>query len=180
MNAKLEFKPRILIAGLLLTFWFAGAADQAQADVLQISATGLVLRCPCGPDIADNAEEAQGVLKPLRPNARYFTPVVFPIAGQRVCRFSMVYRDVNANDAITATLRRKPAAVGSNAADPSIVMATVTSAAGIQDKVRKATTTTIVDPKINSTASFYYIEVDVPTVNLELLGFQIDVRPTCP
>ena len=67
----------------------------------------MVRHCPCESDPADDALVQQGVLKPQTSNGRYFAAVVFPRDGETVCRFSMVYRDVNAADAITARLFRK-------------------------------------------------------------------------
>ena len=58
-------------------------------------------------------------------------------------------------------------------------MAVVKTAAGTPDTVRMATDATINSAQINTDNSFYFIEADVPTVNLEILGFQIEVAPTC-
>jgi hypothetical protein len=91
----------------------------------------------------------------------------------------MIYRDVNADDTMVARLNRKIFTVGGDAFNNPIVMATLASASGVVDTVRRATTTTIKRPALNTANSFYFIEVDVPTVNLELLGFQIEVKPAC-
>ena len=60
-----------------------------------------------------------------------------------------------------------------------VAMATVTSAPGVVDTVRKATTTAITQNVIAKGSAFYYVLVDAPTINLAFLGVQIDVRPTC-
>jgi len=155
------------------------AASYASADTLQISGAGLVRHCPCDVDPADDALVEQGVLKPQVSNGLYFAPVVFPRDGETVCRFTMVYRDVNAADTITAQLLRKRFTVGGNAANAPVVMSTVKSAGGTTNTVRVATDTTIGTPLINTNTSFYFIQVQVPTVNLEILGFQIEVGQTC-
>jgi hypothetical protein len=164
----------LMFAGLLL-----GIASPAMADILQISATSLVRRCPCGSDPTDNAEVTAGVLQSKQANARYFYSVIFPRDGETVCRFSMVYRDVNANDTMVARLKRKRFAVGGDAFNAPAVMATLTSESGVVDTVRRATTTNIRQGAINTANSFYFLEVEVPTVNLELLGFQIELEPQC-
>jgi hypothetical protein len=161
-----------LVGGLL-------AVSDARADILQISGAGLVRHCPCDADAADDALVEQGVLKPQTTNGRYFAAVVFPRDGETVCRFSMVYRDVNAADTMTAQLLRKTFRAGGAAANQPIVMATVSSAAGTPDTVRIATDSTIKSGQINTNNSFYFIQLQVPTINLEVLGFQIEVAPTC-
>jgi len=155
------------------------AAPLARADTLQISGAGLVRHCPCDVDPADDALVEQGVLKPQATNGRYFAAVVFPRDGETVCRFSMVYRDVNAADTVTAQLLRKRFTAGGSAAIEPVVMAKVKSAGGTPNTVRIATDSTIRSGQINTNTSFYFIEVQVPTVNLEILGFQIEVAPTC-
>jgi len=45
--------------------------------------------------------------------------------------------------------------------------------------VRK--TTEMIDPHtINENSNFYYVEVELGTVNLNLIGVQIDYRSSCP
>jgi hypothetical protein len=165
----------LVVAGLGILL----AVSQAGADTLQISGAGLVRHCPCDVDAADDALLEQGVLKPQTTNGLYFAPVVFPRDGETVCRFTMVYRDVNAADTITAQLLRKRFTNGGSAALAPVVMSTVRSAAGTPNTVRVATDTTIAQSTINTNNSFYFIQVQVPTVNLEILGFQIEVGLTC-
>jgi hypothetical protein len=92
----------------------------------------------------------------------------------------MIYHDINAADSMTARLLRKLFVVGNPAFGAPAVMASVTSAAGTPNTVRKETDTTIAAALVNTTNGFYFIEVEAPTFNLNLLGFQIDVRPSCP
>lgn len=81
---------------------------------------------------------------------------------------------------MTARLFRKSYTVGGDPFVAPAVIATVKSAAGVVNTVRVATTNVIRGPVITSVRSFYYIEVDIPTTNLNILGFQIVYQPTCP
>ena len=158
-----------------------GLSPPALAETLSISATGLVSRCPCGGDTTDIAEQNNGVFEAVNSNRHYFVPVVFPVTtGQKVCKFTMAYEDINASDAITARLMRKSYTVGGNPFTAPTVIATVHSASGVSSTVREASTTTINSPTITVAKSFYYIDVGLPTTNLNILGFQIVYKPTCP
>lgn len=158
-----------------------GLDTPALAETLSISATGLVLRCPCVGDNSDSAEESNGVFVGEKPNGRYFVPVVFPVtAGQKVCSFSMVYEDLNQADTMTARLFRKTFIAGGNPFAAPVAIATVKSASGVSSTVRVATTNVISIPAITAVRTFYYIEADVKTFNLNLLGFQIVYKPACP
>lgn len=171
----------IWFCALALGAVISGLNTPALAETLSISATGLVLRCPCVGDNSDSAEESKGVFEAQKPNGRYFVPVVFPVTtGQRVCNFSMAYEDINQADTMTARLFRKTYTVGGNPFAAPVVIATVKSAAGVVNTVRVATTNVINAPAITAVRSYYYIEVDIPTTNLNILGFQITYKPTCP
>lgn len=155
-------------------------ARPAAAEILQIAASGFVQHCPCAVDATDESVETNGVLEIVKQNSRFFASVPFPKDGEKVCTFSLVYRDVNANDAIRARLLKKPFAVGGPAFAAPVVMATASSAPGVPDTVRKATTRAIAAATVAKAGAFYYVLVDAPTINLAFLGVQIDVRPTCP
>jgi hypothetical protein len=172
----------VLLGALALCAAILGFNDPVLAETLSISATGLVMRCPCDfGDNTDSAQESKGVFVAEKPNGRYFIPVVFPdTTGQNVCSFSMAYQDINQADTMTARLFRKSYTVGGNPFAAPAVIATVKSAAGVVNTVRVATTNVIKGPTITSLRSFYYIEVDIPTTNLNILGFQIVYQPTCP
>jgi hypothetical protein len=165
--------PRIVAAALAASLIGATAA---QADILQISATGLVRHQDEEPS---QATVVEGVLRPDVNQGLYYVPVVFPRDGERVCRFSLVYRDVNNNEAMTVRLLRKVFKVGQDAFTPPIVMATLTTAPGVVDAVRRETTTAVASRLIKTTNSFYFIEVQVPSFNIDILGFQIEVLPAC-
>lgn len=157
-----------------------GPDNAARAETLSISATGLVMRCPCATP-NDIAVESHGVFKANNPNGRYFVPVVFPVTiGQRICSFTMVYQDINNADTIVARLIRKHYAVGANPFMAPTVLATLKSAPQVVSTTRKATTNSIKVPAIDATDAFYYIEADLVTTNLNLLGFQIEYKPKCP
>jgi hypothetical protein len=149
------------------------------AEIYQISGIGFTQHCPCVGDPYDDSQENNGVLLPDNVNMRLFAPIEFP-NGQRVCRFSLIYNDINANDPITARLKRKAFTVGGNAFAAPQTMATAVSANTTNmNLTQRATTTAITNPVINDTSAFYYVELTVPTINLRVLGVQVDVRPTC-
>jgi hypothetical protein len=175
---------RIFWITALVCGWMVSPLSSASAELLVYSATDFVKQCAL--NTADStcnddkpSEVHLGVLLP-QDQARYYSSISFPVNGQRVCRFTLVYNDTNAADAITARLIRKAFVNGGNPLHFNIVMASVSSAAGVPNTVRLATTMAINSPVILKGNSFYYVEVLVPTVNLNLLGVQIDVRPTCP
>jgi hypothetical protein len=64
-GARITLYRVLILAGLLL-----GLTPPAIADILQISATGLVRRCPCPSGPTDDAKVTKGVLQSLQPNAR--------------------------------------------------------------------------------------------------------------
>ena len=171
----------IWLAVLAVCAMLSGFIGSARAETLSISATGLVLRCPCTGDNTDSAQENHGVFIGEKPDGRYFIPVVFPVTtGQRICSFSMAYEDTNANDAITARLYRKTYTEGGNPLLAPAVIAVVKSAGGVSSTARTVTSTKINTTTITTARSFYYIEADVVTVNLNILGFQIVYKPSCP
>jgi hypothetical protein len=167
------------LATLVLTFGGAFAmAPQASAEIVSLSGAGFIQQCPCSLS-GQQPEIVKGVLTPTD-QSTVFAAVDFPVNGRKICSVTMVYQDINNNDTMTARLLRKSFAVGSNVANNPAVVATVNSDAGVVNTVRKATTTTINGPTINEVSGFYYVEVAMPTVNLNLLGVQIDHRLTCP
>jgi len=168
-----------LLALLALGVLFLGLVPAARAELLVYSAVDFVRRCPCGEE-ADRAEVNNGVLIPVDTNLHFFTSVSFPVNGQNVCKFSLLYHDINANDSLTARLVRKSFTLGGDPFSTPVIMATVSSAGGVPNTVRRVTTTAINSPTIAKERSFYYVEIEAPTINLNVLGVQIDVRQTCP
>ena len=153
------------------------AAPHAKAETIAISAMGFVTHCPC-PVGGFQEEQQNGVLKTIQQNSKFFAPVSFP-SGVKVCRVSLVYRDFNASDAIRARLMRKTyATTGTSTFGAPTTMATVTSASGAVDTVRTASTTSISSGTISNGNSFYYVQVDSVTFNLDFLGVKIDTKPT--
>ena len=159
----------LAVAGVL------GASSIAVADIINISATALVLRTEAGSaDLV--GEEGQGLLQNAR--GTYFAAVIFPAGGGSVCRFSMVYRDFDSND-ITARLLKKTYAIGGSAFTPPVVMATLQTTGSV-DAVRRKTATNINQPIISFARTFYYVEVTIPFQALQVMGLEIDFRTTCP
>lgn len=161
----------------------AGLFSPASAELLVYSAADFMRRCPLeGVDAGscpDPTEFHRGVLYP-QDGGRYYASIAFPVNGQRVCRFTLVYHDINGGDAISAVLARKIFFNGSSPINLPLVMAFVASAPGVSNTVRFASTADINSPQIIKGNSFYFVEVFAPTVNLNFLGVQIDVRPNCP
>ena len=113
-----KFAQVLLVTGAAFGLSILGsvmiAASPALAEVLQFSALGLERRCPCPLDQeVDRADADNGVLRPKDTAMHYFMPVALP-HGQNVCRFSMVYHDVNAGNSMTAQLKRKVVVAGDN------------------------------------------------------------------
>lgn len=165
--------------GLALGAGSFGFAAPAAAEIMSYSATGFVRHCPCVEDGTQESNTHAGVLEMTGQFSTFYLAVDFPKDGQKVCSVSLVYRDVNANDAIRARLYKKTFSSGGPAFTAPVLMATATSAAGTQDTVRIAKTSVINQPAIAQGSAFYYLLVDAPTINLAFLGVQIDVKGTC-
>ena len=106
-----------------------GAVGAARAEIMSYSATGFVRHCPCVEDGTQESNTHDGVLELTGQFSTFYANVDFPQDGQNVCSVSLVYRDVNGNDAIRARLYKKTFASGSNAFAAPTLMATATSAA---------------------------------------------------
>ena len=169
----------LLAAAVCIGAGVLAQAKPAQAEIVQLAGPGFVQHCPCAVDATDPTEVNNGTTDIIKQNSRLFASVPFPKDGEKVCSVSLIYRDVNGNDSIRARLFKKAFTVGGNAYAAPIPMATVTSAPGVVNTVRKATTTTISQNVIAKGSAFYYVLVDAPTINLAFLGVQIDVRPSC-
>ncbi len=157
-----------------------GFAAPAAAEIISLSATGFVKHCPCIADGTPESNENNGVLEMTGQASRFYIAVDFPKNGDKVCTFSLVYRDINGNDAIRARLFKKTFKVGGPAFAPPVLMVTAASSPGVSDTVRQTKIAGINQPVISKANSFYYVLVDAPTINLAFLGVQLDVRPSCP
>jgi hypothetical protein len=159
---------------------FAGTvalAPVAKADILSISGAAFVRQCPC--NAGDTLPDVKkGVLVPTS-RSTFDAAVDFPKNGQKICSLSLVYEDTNNKDSMTARLLRKSFTPGGNPFNNPTILATVQSAPGMLATVRKATFF-LDPPTIDETTGFYFVEVSTPTINLNLLGVQVDYRPSCP
>jgi len=153
----------------------------ASAELINISAGDFQEWCTveCFGGASNSDVFDRGVLKP-DDIGRFYASVPFPVNGQRVCSLSLIYQDSNANDPLVATLFRKRFSLGQNAYTEPVAMASVASAPGVSKNARRVTTRNIIQPTVQKANSFYYVEVFAETINLNFLGVQIDVRPTCP
>lgn len=173
--------PPFVRPALLLLAVLAGSfalTATARAEVISLSGTAFIRQCPC-PSSDNQPDVSNGVLFPTN-GANFYAAVDFPANGLRICSLSLVYHDINANDALTARLFRKSSVVGSDPLAAPKIIAEVSSAAGVVNTVRRATTRAITLPLINDNAGFYFVQVAAPTINLNLVGVQIDYRQTCP
>ena len=166
-------------AAACLGFGLLGFAPEAKAEIVGISATAFTRHCPCVEDGTQESNTHVGVLEMTGQNSTFYANVDFPRDGDKVCSVSLVYRDVNGNDAIRARLFRKAFSSGGNPFASPTLMATATSASGTQSTTRIAKTTAIASATVSQGSAFYYVEVDAPTINLAFLGVQIDVKASC-
>jgi hypothetical protein len=170
------FRAGLTLLGLVGFLW-----TPARAEIVAISAVDFQLLCPPIAGCANNAEDFRfnnGLLIPGN-LAHFYANVPFPVNGQRVCSFTLVYQDLNNANPMFGRLLKKTSLAGTNPTGPFVVMASVQSAAGVVSATRRATTTAITQPVINKAAAFYIAEVEVQTINTNFLGVLIDVRPTC-
>ena len=154
-----------------------GTISVANAELLQISATGLVLRTASASSDLVGIED-KGLLSGT--SGRYFAPVPFP-NGVTVCAFSLIYHDNDGND-VTARLLKKHFTLGAPTAfNLPVVMAEVSST-GASSNVRRARKLNIKQPLIDATKAFYFVELVVPSVTfIDILGLQIEYNATtCP
>lgn len=162
-----------IVAGLLASALTSFAAvPAARAEFLQLSATAFV---PRGVFITD--DENAGML--LNATGQYYSIVPFPVGGMRMCRFSLIYRDNDADHNITARLLRKNINLGGSAFNGPVVLAQVASS-NASANMRRASTTAITNRMISPGVAFYYVDLDIPFSALEVVGVQIEHKASCP
>lgn len=152
----------------------APAFTTANSLIIQIPAIAFAIR--------DNStltgNNNQGVLEDG--TGTYYAAVPFPVDGQRVCSFTLIHRDNDADSAITARLLKKNIVLDGFVFDPPIQMARVTTGVAVGAiGVRSKTDVSIAQPLINLRNAFYYVELTLGSNLLEVLGVQIEVNPTC-
>jgi hypothetical protein len=174
-GAWLKIRPALLTFALLVG---ALTLTSARAEIISISGATFIQQCPCAQS-GNVPTLDRGVLKPTD-FAKVYADVAFPTAGQEICSLSIVYQDINGAENMTARLFRKSFNLGGNAFNPPVAIATVSSANGVVEQVRRTTTTAVNPRSIGKGNSFYYVEVTFPNINLNLIGVQIDYRPVCP
>lgn len=154
------------------------AVAPATAEVVQIPAPALVRQCPCDIDESP-AVENNGTITPARGASSYFAALPFTGKGE-VCSMTIVYRDVNENEALTVSLFRKKIEVGAKIDAKPVLIATVKSASGTPDTVRKTSAKKINNPSVDTGTAFYYLRAEFQNLNMDLVGVQVDIRKTCP
>jgi hypothetical protein len=162
----------VLAAALVTTP--ASAFTSASSQIIQIP--GVTLATRGNTSLA--GEDNQGTF--TNGTGKYYAPLPAMAQGQRVCSFTLVYRDNDGDFGITARLMKKPIVVGASPFNPPFQMAAVaTGGMAASATVAIKTDLTIRQPVLNSKTSFYYVEVDAPASTLEVLGIQIEVNSTC-
>jgi hypothetical protein len=151
-----------------------GLATAARAEIIQIPAITFANRSSAtviGDSNFGTLTNATGT---------FYAPVPFPINGQRVCRFTLIHRDNDADFGITARLMKKRILLGQNPFTPPVEMAKVeTGNAATTATVARLFDRSITQAIIDLSRAFYYVELTIPATTLEVLGVQIDVRSAC-
>jgi len=101
-------------------------------------------------------------------------------AGQKICKVSVIYVDNNPEGAIRARLARWQFDLGEPFSDEPLILADMVTK-GAQQAVRKMSAIPV-DPTIDTVRSFYtWMLEDQGDTGLKfIMGFQLDVRPSCP
>jgi hypothetical protein len=164
-----------LVALASLSLIFDGlAVGASHADIIQIPAVSFAVRSSSLSD----GDASQGTL--TNANGKYYAAVPFTGGSGRVCAFTLVHRDNDADSQVIARLVKKPIVTTSGPFNPPIIMAAVaTGVASGTTNVAVKTDTTIKQPVISTATAFYFVELELGSNLLEVLGVQIDVRPTC-
>src|SRR4051794_32510769 len=128
-----------------LTFIFCGVAvSAASAEIIQIPAISFSMRSSSMLD----GDASFGTL--TNAHGKYYAAVPFSGSGLRVCAFSLVHRDNDADSQVVARLFKKPIVTTSGPFNPPIVMAVAaTGVAGGTTNVAVLTDTTIKQPVID-------------------------------
>jgi hypothetical protein len=158
----------------------ASMVQPASAEILQIAGPAFTVHCPCTPLSGDSESIGSvrdfGILESAQ--GKYYAAVAFPRSGDSICRFSLIYQDNDGDHNVTAQLVRKRIALGSSAFAAANVIAQVRTV-GAEAFMRRASTTNIAPRTVNTAEAFYFVEIDFPEDLIEVVGVQIDVRPTC-
>ena len=156
--------------------FFAILASKAVADIIQIPAVAFAQRLSSvdpGAAQAGTLTDAEG---------KYYAAVPFPRQGERICRFSLVHRDNDAQLQVIARLFKKRIVVGDSPFNPdrNVRMAQVRSgAAAAVSGVTVVNATAIASSAITLNDAFYYVELEVTGNLVEVLGVQIEYKPAC-
>lgn len=153
------------------------AAAPAIAEVVQIPGPAFVRQCPCDGAPVPAIENA-GTIAPALGASSYFAALPFAGTGQ-VCSMTMVYRDANQKETLTASLYRKRIQVGAEIDAEPFLIARAVSAAGVVETVRKVKATMISNPAIDTEKGFFYVRADFQNINMDLVGVQVEIQDAC-
>ena len=163
--------PRALFAACL-----SFMATPALATFIQIPAVSFVANRTSAS--LETFAKANGVLNDAE--GKYYAAVPFTTDTGRVCRFILVYRDNDSDVGVTARLLKKKIDLTAPPFDDPVEMAKViTGGPFFNANVRKKIDTTIVEPILDLRNAFYFVELEFPDATLDVLGVQIEVKPTC-
>jgi hypothetical protein len=167
---------RIILSFATLAAAIVAWMPAATAEIIQISAITFVVR-ERDPALGLGVAQ-QGVLTDAK--GIFYAAVNFPANGQRVCKFSLVYRDNDADSQTLARLLKKKIILGDVPFTPPVLMAGMNTgiATGAMGVKRKSLTA-ITEPIIDLNNAFYYVEIQNTSTLLEVLGVEIDVRQAC-
>lgn len=167
----------LALEGILFAACLIGFVSMASAEVINIPAVTFVPR-----DIADgidssNGRSTNGVLD--KAGGRYYAAVIFPSAGN-VCALALVYRDNEPQADLTVKLFKKRVVIGQSPFAEPLLMAALQSN-GVDAGTRRLIERNVLWRAIDLSNAFYYVELNVPKTSLQVVGVQVNYRPTaCP
>ena len=164
----------VLASSIIFTACTLGLSGAAFADLINIPAVTFVPR-----DINDafkstTGQETEGDLN--KAGGRYYAPVNFPTTG-KVCWMSLIYRDNDPSSSVTARLMRKRFGIGQSPFASPFQMA-ILQTNNDDPATQRLIEPSIAAPQIDYFNSFYYVELNVPSQNLQVLGVQVNFRET--
>lgn len=157
---------------LLAAFLGMGWSIPASATILNIPAITMVTI-----DGSASLSSLFGLLDANGTTAIYAAPVNIP-AGQVVCEFQIMGRDLDDTWNMTARLMRKKLATGATGFGPDPQTMATVSTAGMQNVIQKVSSVNISFPTI-STAFNYWVELEFFGGFYQALALRVVYKTTC-
>ena len=169
-----SYIPRAIALATSALIFCGFAVTAASADVIQIPAIAFTERS----GIVKIGDANQGTM--TNAQGKFYAAVPFVNDGDFVCRFTLVHRDNDVDSQVTARLFKKRIIAGGMPFSAAILMARVqTGVATAVAGVTSVSDTTINANKLTLNQAFYYVELEVGSDLLEVLGVQIEYAPVC-